>query len=209
MKPCFDSLSARFKLLVWLLNRSVVIELLCCYWTNKKKKLNWQVMMTMMMMPLNNRRRNQEVPLIFTRVLLQWKHTTVAVQMTLAPTGTHSNALLMHQSIPPAPSPPAPSPGADPRGISIFFCLGWQIPGGGDSWAVKSPGMGTKKEGKCPVLRQHCNIFHWSHSQTCHFKYFNVRFFVSINVFLCNSARILIKTSRRDDMHQFMVLVLI
>ena len=34
-------------------------------------------------------------------------------------------------------------------------------------------------------------------------------FFVSINVFLCNSARILIKTSRRDDMHQFMVLVLI
>ena len=49
----------------------------------------------MMMMPLNNvRRRNQEVPLIFTRVLLQWKHTTVAVQITLAPTATHSNALL-------------------------------------------------------------------------------------------------------------------
>ena len=48
----------------------------------------------MMMMPLNNvRRRNQEVPLIFTRAL-QWKHTTVAVQMTLAPTGTHSNGLL-------------------------------------------------------------------------------------------------------------------
>ena len=35
----------------------------------------------------------QEVPLILTRAL-QWKHTTVAVQMTLAPTGTHSNALL-------------------------------------------------------------------------------------------------------------------
>ena len=51
--------------------------------------------MPMMMIPLNNvRRRNQEVPLIFTRVLLQWKHTTVAVQMTLAPTATHSNALL-------------------------------------------------------------------------------------------------------------------
>ena len=48
----------------------------------------------MMMMPLNNvRRRNQDVPLIFTRAL-QWKHTRVAVQMTLAPTGTHSNALL-------------------------------------------------------------------------------------------------------------------
>ena len=51
--------------------------------------------MPMMMMPLNNvRRRNQEVPLVFTRVLLQWKHTIVAVQMTLAPTATHSNALL-------------------------------------------------------------------------------------------------------------------
>ena len=50
----------------------------------------------MMMMPLNNvKRRNQEMPLIFTRVLLlQWKHTIVAVQMTLAPTVTHSNALL-------------------------------------------------------------------------------------------------------------------
>ena len=48
----------------------------------------------MMMMPLNDVwRKNQEVPLIFTRAL-QWKHTTVAVQMTLALTGTHSNALL-------------------------------------------------------------------------------------------------------------------
>ena len=44
--------------------------------------------------------------------------------------------------------------------ISIFFCLGWQIPGGGDTWAVKSPGVGTKEEDNCPVLRQHCNIFH-------------------------------------------------
>ena len=46
-----------------------------------------------------------------------------------------------------------------------FFCLGWQILGGGDSWTVKSPGMGKEKEGKWPVLRQHCNIFHWSHSR--------------------------------------------
>ena len=46
------------------------------------------------MIPLNNvRRRNQEVPLIFTGTL-QWKHTTVAVQTTLAPTRTHSNPLL-------------------------------------------------------------------------------------------------------------------
>ena len=48
----------------------------------------------MIMMPLNSvRRRNQEVPLIFTWAL-QWKHTKVAVQMTLALTGTHSKALL-------------------------------------------------------------------------------------------------------------------
>ena len=43
----------------------------------------------------------------------------------------------------------------------------------------------------------------------CRFKHFNVRFFVLSNVFLCNSARIRIKTSSCDDMHQFMVLVLI
>ena len=55
-------------------------------------------------------------------------------------------------------------PGLTP-GHWHFFCLGWQIPGGGDSWAVKSPGVGTEKEGKCPVLRQRFNIFHWSHSR--------------------------------------------
>ena len=34
-------------------------------------------------------------------------------------------------------------------------------------------------------------------------------FFLSINVFLCNNARILIKTSRRDDTHRFIILVVI
>ena len=55
------------------------------------------------------------------------------------------------------PSPPLPrlTPGC-----YLFFCLGSQIPGGGDSGAVKSPGVGAKKEGKCPVLRQHYKIFH-------------------------------------------------
>ena len=56
--------------------------------------------------------------------------------------------IIMHQSIPAAPSPPPPG---WPPGISIFFCLGWQIPGGGDSWALKSPGVGTKKEGKWSI----------------------------------------------------------
>ena len=50
-----------------------------------------------------------------------------------------------------------------------FFCLGWQILGGGDSWTVKSPGMGKEKEGKWPVLRQHCNILHWSNSRAVPF----------------------------------------
>ena len=45
-------------------------------------------------MSLNNvRRRNQEVSLIVTQAL-QRTHTTIEVQKTMAPTGTHSNALL-------------------------------------------------------------------------------------------------------------------
>ena len=44
-----------------------------------------------------------------------------------------SATTLMHQSIPPAPSTPPPPPRP-----------GWQIPGGGDSGAVKSPGVGTR-----------------------------------------------------------------
>ena len=68
----------------------------------------------------------------------------------------------MHQSIPPAPSPPPPPPSSWPPDIGIFGC---QIPGGGDFWAVKFPRVGTKKEDKLPVLRQHCNIFHWLHSR--------------------------------------------
>ena len=42
-----------------------------------------------------------------------------------------SSVFLMHQSIPAAPSPSPP--GADPRALAFFFCLGWQIPGDGDS----------------------------------------------------------------------------
>ena len=62
------------------------------------------------------------------------------------------NALLNAQPfLPPRVDPPA----------LAFFRLGWV----GDPWAVKSPGVGTKKEGKFPVLRQHCNISHWLHSR--------------------------------------------
>ena len=48
--------------------------------------------------------------------------------------------------------PPAPLLRAEPWALA-FFCLGWQIPGGGDFGAVKFPEVGTEKEGKCPVLR--------------------------------------------------------
>ena len=47
------------------------------------------------------------------------------------------------------------------------------------------PGWGRKKRANAPS-------FVSSHNRI-------VRFFVSVNVFLCNSARILIKTARHDD----------
>ena len=81
---------------------------------------------------------------------------------------------------------PPPNPGWPP-GISIF--LPWMANSRG--WgllSLKSSGVGTQKEGKCPVHRQHCNIFHWPHSRVVTFKHFSVRFFVSLNIFLCYSA---------------------
>ena len=92
-------------------------------------------------------------------------------------------------------SPPLPTR-ADPQALAFF--LPWMANSRG--WgllSVKSPGEGTQKEGKCPVHRQHCNIFHWPHSRVVTFKHFNVRFFVSLNIFLRNSA-ILIKTYVSD-----------
>ena len=65
---------------------------------------------------------------------------------------------LMHQPIPPAPSP-RPSPWADPRALAFF--LPWMA--NSQEWGLLScqiPRGGDKKDRKCPVLRQHCNIFH-------------------------------------------------
>ena len=75
--------------------------------------------------------------------------------------------LVMHQSIPAAPRLPLPPPPAhaDPRALPIFFALDGKFPGGEDPQAVNSPGVGMKKKGKCSILHQHCNIFHWLHSQ--------------------------------------------
>ena len=58
--------------------------------------------------------------------------------------------------------PPPPSPHGLTPGHWHFVYLGWQIPGGGDSWAVKSPGVGTKIEGKCPVSLWFKGLFTWS-----------------------------------------------
>ena len=109
---------------------------------------------------------------------------------------------LMHQSIPPAPRPP---PGWPP-GISIFFALDGKFPGVGTLELSNSPGWGRKKRANALSSVNTATFFIDRTVEYCHFKHFNVRFFVSINVFRCNSAMILIKTPR-DDMHQFMVLV--
>ena len=85
---------------------------------------------------------------------------------------------------------------ADPQALAFF----WPWMANSRGWgllSVKPPGVGTQKEGKYPVHRQHCNIFHWPHSRDVTFKHFNVRFFVSLNIFLRNSA-ILIKTYVSD-----------
>ena len=66
------------------------------------------------------------------------------------------------------------------------------MPQGGDERRGQMPGP--------PSTLQHFSLIAESNS---------AGFFVSSNVFFCNSARILIlkKSSRRDDMPQFMVLI--
>ena len=54
----------------------------------------------------------------------------------------------IHQAIPPAPALPPPPPPRLTPGISIFFSLDG-----------KFSGVGTKKEGKYPILRQRCKNF--------------------------------------------------
>ena len=46
--------------------------------------------------------------------------------------------------------------------IKISLGMHQSIPAALDG---KFPGVATKKGDKCPILRQHCNIFHWLHSQ--------------------------------------------
>ena len=99
------------------------------------------------------------------------------------------------------PGPPPP-PG-DPRAVAFFLpwmanSRGWgllscQIPRGGDEKRGQMP--------RPPSTLQHFSLIAQSNSAVL--SILMCDFFGLINVFLCKSARILIKTSRRDDMHQF------
>ena len=104
----------------------------------------------------------------------------------------------MHQSIPPVPSPPPPPPPPGwPPGISFCFALDGKFPRVGTLELSNPPGWGRKKRAD-PSSVSTATFFIDRTVEWCHFKHFQVRFFVSINVFLCNNATILIKTSRRD-----------
>ena len=116
----------------------------------------------------------------------------------------------MHQSIPAArrPPPPLPSrPGCSP-GISIYFALDGKFPGVGTLELSNPPAWRRKKRANAPSSVNTTTFFIDRTVEYCRFKHFNVQFFVSINVFFCNSALLLIKTSRRNDFHQFIILVL-
>ena len=119
--------------------------------------------------------------------------------------------LSWHQSIPPGPSPsppPTPPSRADPRALAFFLpwmanSRGWgllscQIPRGEDEKRGQMP--------RPPSTLQHFSLIVQSNSAIL--SILMCDFIVSINVFLCNSARILTKTSRHDDTHQFIILVL-
>ena len=86
---------------------------------------------------------------------------------------------LMHQSIPPAPSkhPPPRFPGR-PQGISTFFALDGNFPGVGTLELSISPGWGRKKRANTPSSVNTATFFIDHTVEQCHFKHFNVRFFV-------------------------------
>ena len=92
---------------------------------------------------------------------------------------------------------PPPPPRADPRALAFFFFTPWM--GNSREWGLLScqiPRGRDEKRGQIP--RPPSKLQHFSlitQSSSC---YFNERFFVSIKVFLRNSA-ILTKTSRRDN----------
>ena len=102
------------------------------------------------------------------------------------------NLCISQFHLPPAPPPPSR---ADPRALAFFFAFDGKFPGVGSLKLSNPPGWGRKKKANAPSSVNTATpplLFHRSHSRIVPFliKHFNVRFFVSINVFLCNSARI-------------------
>ena len=98
----------------------------------------------------------------------------------------------MHQSV---PRPPPPR--ADSRALAFF--LPWVANSRGWGLSCQIPRGGDEKRGRMP--RPRSTLQHFSlttQSSSAILSILMCDFFVSINVFLCNSA-ILIKTSRRDD----------
>lgn len=84
--------------------------------------------------------------------------------------------------------------GLTPLGISLLFCLGWQITRGWETLAAKRPAVGTKKEGKQAPSSIHVAVFDSliAQSNSATLSIFDVKVFVSVNLCHCNSA-ILIK----------------
>ena len=79
----------------------------------------------------------------------------------------------------------------------LFFALDGKFLGVGTLELSNPPGWGRKKKANGPSSVNTATFCIDRTVEQYHFKHFNVRFFVSINVFLCNSA-ILIKSSRRE-----------
>ena len=105
---------------------------------------------------------------------------------------------LMHQSVPSPTAPPLPPPPrADSRALAFF--LPWVANSRGWGLSCQIPRGGDEKRGQMPrplSTLQHFSLTTQSSGAILSILMCDV--FVSINVFLCNSA-ILIKTSRRDD----------
>ena len=84
----------------------------------------------------------------------------------------------------------------------LFFALDGKFLGVGTLELSNPPGWGRKKKANGPSSVNTATFCIDRTVEQYHFKHFNVRFFVSINVFLCNSA-ILIETRRDDTSYGF------
>ena len=89
-----------------------------------------------------------------------------------------------------------PCPPGKATGINSFFALDGKFPGVGKLKLPNAPRWGRKRGQMPPSSINIAVVFIDLRAvEKCHFKQFNVRFFMSVNVSLCKSA-ILIKTLR-------------